>query len=149
MPELVSELRSWFCRRRSVGQILNFLLSDNYLFLHAGHPLWRKDGSPSEWVSDLIYDRQSQSHITTYIWVGQPVLASGAHLGPETNFAISLRFSSRQLLFVMLYRLLWREDGSVTYCSCWSSPAQSPDKRSGLSFGSLSLLSVYNESLFT
>jgi hypothetical protein len=39
------------------------------------------------------YDQQS---------VGQSVLVSGAHLGPTTNFSISLRFSFRQLLFVML-----------------------------------------------
>jgi hypothetical protein len=31
----------------------------------------------------LIYDRQS---------VGQPVLVSGAHLGPVTNFSFSLKF---------------------------------------------------------
>jgi hypothetical protein len=45
---------------------------------------------------------QSQSHITTDIWVGQSVLASGAHLGPVTKFAIWLRFCVRQLLSVML-----------------------------------------------
>jgi hypothetical protein len=39
------------------------------------------------------YDRQS---------VGQFVLVPGDHLGPATNFSISLRFSFRQLLFVML-----------------------------------------------
>jgi hypothetical protein len=36
-----------------------------------------------EWVSELIYDRQS---------VGQSVLVSGAHLGPVTNFSFSLKF---------------------------------------------------------
>jgi hypothetical protein len=39
------------------------------------------------------YDRQL---------VGQSVLVSGAKLGPAANFSISLRFSFRQLLFVML-----------------------------------------------
>jgi hypothetical protein len=39
------------------------------------------------------YERQS---------VGQSVLVSSAHLGPATNFSISLRISFRQLLFVML-----------------------------------------------
>jgi hypothetical protein len=43
--------------------------------------------------SKLHYDRQS---------VGQSVLVSGAHLGPATNFSFSLRFSFRQLLFVIL-----------------------------------------------
>jgi hypothetical protein len=42
--------------------------------------------------SKSYYDRQL---------VGQSVLVSGAHLGPTTNFSISLRFSFRQLLFVM------------------------------------------------
>jgi hypothetical protein len=37
----------------------------------------------SEWVSELIYDRQS---------VGQSVLVSGTHLGPVTNFSFSLKF---------------------------------------------------------
>jgi hypothetical protein len=37
----------------------------------------------SEWVSELIYDRQS---------VGQYVLVSGAHLGPVTNFSFTLKF---------------------------------------------------------
>jgi hypothetical protein len=53
----------------------------------------------------LIYPSQfwtSQSHITTDIWVGQSVLASGAHLGSATKLAISSRFCVRQLLFVML-----------------------------------------------
>jgi hypothetical protein len=39
------------------------------------------------------YDRQS---------IGQSVLVLGAHLGPATNFSFSLRFSYRQLLFVIL-----------------------------------------------
>jgi hypothetical protein len=53
--------------------------------LHAGVNAWSKSKSH--------YDRQS---------VGQSVLVSGAHLGPATNFSISLRFSFRQLRFVML-----------------------------------------------
>jgi hypothetical protein len=64
------------------------------------------------------YDRQS---------VGQFVLASGAHLGPATNFSFSLKFSFRQLRFVILWRPLWREDGFVIYCCCWTrqrSPAR-------------------------
>jgi hypothetical protein len=45
-----------------------------------------------------ILGSQSPSHITTDI---QSVLVSGAHLGPATNFTFSLRFSFRQLLFVI------------------------------------------------
>jgi hypothetical protein len=41
----------------------------------------------------LTYDQQS---------VFQSVLVSGAHLGPATNLSFSLRFSFRQLLFVIL-----------------------------------------------
>jgi hypothetical protein len=41
----------------------------------------------------LIYDRQS---------VGQSVLASGAHLGPLTNFSFSLKFLSDVCVFVIL-----------------------------------------------
>jgi hypothetical protein len=49
----------------------------------------------------LYYDRQS---------VGQSVLVSGTHLGPATNFSFSLKFS------------LWREGGSVIYCTIASGP---------------------------
>jgi hypothetical protein len=41
----------------------------------------------------LIYDRQS---------VGQSVLASGALLGPVTNFSFSLKFPSDSCVFVIL-----------------------------------------------
>jgi hypothetical protein len=44
---------------------------------------------------------KSKSHYYRQL-VGQSVLVSGAHLGPATNFSISLRFSFWQLLFVML-----------------------------------------------
>jgi hypothetical protein len=64
----------------------------------------------------LIYDRQS---------VGQSVLVSGAHLGPVTNFSFSLKFLLDSYGFVILYRPLWREDGSVNYCTIASGPCQS------------------------
>jgi hypothetical protein len=48
------------------------------------------------------------------------VKVKGAHLRPATNFSVSLKCSFRQLLFVILYRPLWREDGSVIYCCCWA-----------------------------
>jgi hypothetical protein len=41
----------------------------------------------------LYYDRQS---------VGQSVLVSGAHLGPTTNFSLSLKFSLHSCGFVIL-----------------------------------------------
>jgi hypothetical protein len=71
----------------------------------------------------LIYDRQS---------VGQSVLVSGAHLGSMTNFSFSLKFSSDICVFVILYRPLWREDGSVIYLyNCfWALPEQSLLSRS-------------------
>jgi hypothetical protein len=50
-------------------------------------------------------------------------------LGLATNFSFSLKFIWDSCGFVLL-RPLWREDGSVIYCCCWTSPAQS---RSGLS----------------
>jgi hypothetical protein len=59
-----------------------------------GFPLPQLESkSKSKSKSKSHYDRQS---------VCQSVLVSGAHLGPTTNFSISLRFSCRQLLFVML-----------------------------------------------
>jgi hypothetical protein len=63
----------------------------------------------------LIYDRQS---------VGQSVLVSETHLGPATNFSFSLKFSLDICGFVILYLPLWREDGSLIYCTIASGPRQ-------------------------
>jgi hypothetical protein len=59
------------------------------------NPCWLIETPPtqSKSKSKSHYDRQS---------VGQAVLVSGAHLGPATNFSFSLRFSFRQVLFVIL-----------------------------------------------
>jgi hypothetical protein len=62
--------------------------------------------------SELCYDRRS---------VGQSVLVSGTHLGPKTTFLLLSDICG----FVDVGRPLWREDGSVVYNCCWSSPAQS------------------------
>jgi hypothetical protein len=50
---------------------------------------------------DEILKSKLKSHYDRQL-VGQSALVSGAHLGPATNFSISLRFSFRLLLFVML-----------------------------------------------
>jgi hypothetical protein len=68
----------------------------------------------------LNYDRQS---------VGQSVLVSDTHLGPATNFSVSLKLSLASRGFVILELPLWREDGSVIYCYCWFSPTVSWDSR--------------------
>jgi hypothetical protein len=60
--------------------------------------------------------RWSWSEITTGQSVGQPVLVSGTHLGPATNFSFSLEFPSDSYWFVILKRPLWREERSVIYC---------------------------------
>jgi hypothetical protein len=73
--------------------------------------------------SKLYYDRQT---------VDQSVLVSGTHLGTATNFSFFLKFSLDSCGFAV-----WREDGSVIYCCCWSSPAHS---RSGLSPAGLKTL---------
>jgi hypothetical protein len=44
-----------------------------------------------EFVQSFLKSK-SKSHYDRQL-VGQPVLVSGAHLGPATNFSISLRFS--------------------------------------------------------
>jgi hypothetical protein len=62
--------------------------------------------------SKLCYDRQS---------VGQSVLVSSTRLGPKTTFLLL----SVSCEFVHEGRSLWREDGSVVYNCCWSSPEQS------------------------
>jgi hypothetical protein len=79
-------------------------------------PLGTKLSSSSYLKLKLYYDRQS---------VGQSVLVSGAHLGLATNFSFSLKFPSDSCVFVILWRPLWREDGSVIYCTIASGPCQS------------------------
>jgi hypothetical protein len=64
----------------------------------------------------LIYDRQS---------VGQSVLVSGAHLGHTTNFSFSWKFPSDSCRFIILWRPLWREGGSVICCTIAPGPCQS------------------------
>jgi hypothetical protein len=62
--------------------------------------------------SKLCYDWQS---------VSQSVLVSSPHQGPKTRFLLL----SDSCGFVDVRRPLWREDASVVYNCCWSSPAQS------------------------
>jgi hypothetical protein len=62
----------------------------------------------------LNYDRQS---------VGQSILVSWC-LGPSTNFSFSLKFPLDSCGFVILYCPLWREDGSVIYCTTASGSCQ-------------------------
>jgi hypothetical protein len=56
-------------------------------------PVRKADNLTAISNSKSHYERQS---------VGQSVLVSGAHLGPATNFSFFLRFSFRQLRFVIL-----------------------------------------------
>jgi hypothetical protein len=58
-----------------------------------------------------------------YDWrlVSRPVLVSYPYLGPKTRFLLL----SDSCSFVDVGCPLWREDGSVIYDCCWSSPAQS------------------------
>jgi hypothetical protein len=52
------------------------------------------------WHQDSLADWLSVKPESQYDW--QLGLVSGAHLVPPTSFSVSLRFSFRQLLFVML-----------------------------------------------
>jgi hypothetical protein len=58
--------------------------------------------------------------------------------GPITNFSFSLKFSLGSCECVILWRPLWRVDGSVIYCCCLASPVQS---LSGLSLVGLKTIS--------
>jgi hypothetical protein len=53
--------------------------------------------------------------------VGQSVLVSSTHLALTTGFLLL----SESCGFVDVGRSLWRENESVIYNCCWSSPAQS------------------------
>jgi hypothetical protein len=59
--------------------------------------------------------------------------------GPRTD----LCYCENSCGFVDVGRQLWREDWSVIYCCCWSSPAQS---RSGLSPAGLKIILHYPNS---
>jgi hypothetical protein len=67
----------------SAGDCLTEFALISWLF-HESIELNNNNNKPcNEWVSELIYDRQS---------VGQYVLVSGAHLGPVTSFSFTLKF---------------------------------------------------------
>jgi hypothetical protein len=55
---------------------------------------------------------------------GRSVLVSGTHLVPVTNFSFSLKFYLDSCGLVILWRPLWREDGSIIYFCCWASQTQ-------------------------
>jgi hypothetical protein len=76
--------------------------------LPTGHRLT----SELSWVWILYYDRRS---------VCQSVLEQSTHLGLTTRFLLL----SDSCGFVDVGRSLWRENGSVGYNCCWSSPARS------------------------
>jgi hypothetical protein len=63
---------------------------------------------------------QSQSYVTTN---GQSasVLVSRTHQGPDTRCLLLLDSCG----FLDMRRPIWREDGSVVYNCCWTSPAPS------------------------
>jgi hypothetical protein len=67
---------------------------------------------PAKKKSKLYYDRRS---------VGQSLLVSSPHFGPNTGFFLL----SGSCEFVDVGPPFWREDGSVVYSCCWSSPALS------------------------
>jgi hypothetical protein len=72
-------------------------------------------------ILKLNYDQQL---------VGESVLVSGTHQGPTTNFSFSLKFSLDSWGFVILYRPLWRENGSVIYCyRSWSRSRSTTDSQ--------------------
>jgi hypothetical protein len=68
----------------------------------------------------LICDRQS---------VGKSVLVSGTYLGPATHFSFSMKFPLDYWSFFILLRPLWREDGSIIYCTIDSGPCQNSHSR--------------------
>jgi hypothetical protein len=65
----------------------------------------------------LIYDRQS---------VGQSVLVSGAHLGPATNFSLSVKFPSDSCRFVIFveHSLTRGRVCNLLYNCFWALPEQ-------------------------
>jgi hypothetical protein len=69
------------------------------------------DWTDSYTQSQLCYDRRS---------VGQSVLVSSTHIGLTTRFLLL----SDICRCVDVGRSLWRENGSVVYNYCWSSPLQ-------------------------
>jgi hypothetical protein len=86
-----------------VRRLLSQLACDSFTVLHGRNSFTFSADSHLKSKSMLCYDRRS---------IGQSVLVSSYHLRPKTRF-------------LLLRHPLWREDGSVVYSCCWSSPEQS------------------------
>jgi hypothetical protein len=86
-----------------------------------GFPLLRLLRQAGLWFKRFFFSKLYQDRRS----VGQSVLVSGTHLGPATNFSFSLKLYLDSCVFVIMGRLLWREDGSVIYNCYWASPAKS------------------------
>jgi hypothetical protein len=72
----------------------------------------------------------SKVKVRAFLWptVSRPVCPGvRPQSGPVTNFSFSLKFSVDSRGFVILWCPFWQEDGSIIYCCCLASPAQSLD----------------------
>jgi hypothetical protein len=101
--------------------------------MNTGHPrtIWTQSKSKSK----LYFDRQS---------VGQSVLVSGTHLGPATNFSLSLfDYFLDSFGFVDVGRPLWREVGSVLFSFCQASPVQPFSDLSPTGLMSIVIVSIF------
>jgi hypothetical protein len=89
---------------------------------HIINELWES----FEWITEYIIlnmdQSQSQGHFTTG---GLPPIISSWRQAPWDPRQLILFSNWTFLVIVLMQHPLWREDGSVVYNFCWSSPAQS------------------------
>jgi hypothetical protein len=72
----------------------------------------------------VFVDCQSQSH-SYFTTGGLPPISSSWRQAPWDSRPVILFSNWILTVIVIMQHTLWREDGSVVYNFCWSSPAQS------------------------
>jgi hypothetical protein len=81
-------------------------------------------GWPS-YTSGQSVDCLSELDVNLQLTVWQSVLVSGTHLEPSTNFSFSLKFPSDSCGFIIVWRPLWWEGGSIICCTIASGLCKS------------------------
>jgi hypothetical protein len=117
----MSQMRQWFSWKVPEAFVWNTLKSTSpshyhwmYQFMYATMS-WSSQGGAISWWEESV-DFSSQSCITTH-----SALVSSTRLEPMTAYVLL----SDSCSFVDMGCPLWREDGSVVYNCCWTSPAHS------------------------
>jgi hypothetical protein len=91
------------------------------------------------WNSWSFSSSCGRQPVDQYVWV------SGLPLGSLTRFYLALLLSVDNYVVLLSMRPLWRENGSVIYCTIASGPCQSNHTRAEVSQNSRPYLTVSSE----